>query len=260
MAAVKLRVADAADMAFRRRDRLTPPRRRNFVGNSDFQATGVEFLGHFRELARLGPSDRVLDVGCGIGRMARVLVGELMPPRGSYDGFDVVRDGIVWCQRHYAATSVPFRFTHVNLYHPEYNPKGSGSAADFRFPYADASFDLAIATSVFTHLLDDVADHYLAEISRVLAPKGRLFSTWFLIDSDRQPDRVHAIASFRHPVGAAWVVDPAAPELAVAYPIPWLRDRLRKHGFRLRDSIYPGSWTGRSGRSSQDIVVAERPG
>src|SRR5690349_5044074 len=131
----------------------------NFVGNSDFRATGDEFLGHFEELGGLAPSDRVLDVGCGIGRMARVLASELRPPTGSYDGFDVAGQAIAWCQRHYTGTPVPFRFAHVDLRHPVYNPTGAESATTFPFPYPDAHFDLVIATSVFTHLLEDEADH-----------------------------------------------------------------------------------------------------
>ena len=77
-----------------------PPRRLDFVGHSDFAATGDEFLAHFVELGGLQPGERVLDVGCGIGRMARPLAGYLSPT-ASYDGFDVNRDGIAWCRRRY---------------------------------------------------------------------------------------------------------------------------------------------------------------
>jgi SAM-dependent methyltransferase len=255
---LKLRLADVVDEALRRRDALTPPGRLNFVGNSDFSATGDEFLRHFKDFAELRGSDRVLDIGCGIGRMARVLVPELRPPRGSYDGFDVVAEGIDWCRHHYQDTSVPFRFTHVDVHHPEYNPSGRSSPHTFTFPYGDRSFDLAIAASLFTHLLDDAADNYLAEAARVLAPGGRLFSTWFLLDPTQPPDPERAIVSFAHGHGAAFVADPLAPESAVAYPLPWLRERLDEHGFVVRSSIRHGSWTGRAGPSAQDIVVAER--
>jgi SAM-dependent methyltransferase len=255
---LKLRLADAVDEALRRRDALTPPRRLNFVGNSDFQATGDEFREHFKRFGQLRESDRVLDIGCGIGRMARVLVPELRPPNGSYDGFDIVGDAIRWCTHHYRATAVPFRFTHVDLYHPEYNPSGTGTASTFTFPYADGSFDLAIATSVFTHLLDDAAERYLAEAARVLAPGGRLFSTWFVIDPELPADPSKALVSFDHERGAALVADPAAPESAVAYRLSWLRGRLLEHGLVLRAPLHRGSWAGLPGPSSQDIVVAER--
>ena len=132
----------------------------------------------------------MLDVGCGIGRMARVLTTVLRPP-GTYDGFDVAPSGIEWCRRHYRDQPVPFRFTHVDLVNATYNPRAEATASSFRFPYDDESFDLVIATSVFTHLLPEESSNYLSEIGRVLAPAGRLFSTWFLLDSDasRAPTR-----------------------------------------------------------------------
>jgi SAM-dependent methyltransferase len=253
---LKLRVADAVDAILGRRDEFTPPRRLNFVGNSDFQATGEEFAQHFCDLAGLQSSDRVLDIGCGIGRMARVLVPELRPP-GSYDGFDIVPEGISWCRNHYRDTPARFRFEHVNLHNAEYNPGGVASAAHFRFPYDDGTFDLALATSVFTHLLADAADHYLAETARVLSPGGRLFGTWFLLDPGR-PAAAEAPSFSPAAGGAAATLDPAIPEAAVAYQEAWLRERLHAHGLRLREPIHYGSWTGQRGLSSQDIVIADR--
>jgi SAM-dependent methyltransferase len=251
-----LRAADAADAALGRRDRFTPPRRLNFVGDSAFEARGDEFLAHFRGLAGLRPEDRVLDIGCGIGRMARVLVPELRPP-GSYDGFDVVPEAIAWCGKHYRDTPAPFRFHHADLDNAEYNPGGLGVAARYRFPYDDASFELALAISVFTHLLADATDQYLVETSRVLAPRGRLFATWFLFSAGR-PAGPDAAFHFSRSSGAAALADPTVPEAAVAYDEEWLRERLCVHGLRLREPIHYGSWTGRPGVSFQDIIVADR--
>jgi SAM-dependent methyltransferase len=253
---LRLRAADVADAARGRRDPLTPPRRYlDFVGDSDFAATGQEFLGHFRELGSLRPEDRVLDIGCGIGRMARVLAPELAPP-GSYDGFDIVAEGISWCRRHYRDTAAPFHFEHADLHNTQYNPGGTGSAAEYRFPYPDATFDLAIATSVFTHLLADAAENYLAQAGRVLRPGGRLFATFLLVEGGGGPGAAFA---FEGGVGPAAVADPDVPEAAVAYPEAWLRERLGVHGLRVREPFHPGSWRGGAGVSFQDIVVAERP-
>lgn len=251
---LQLRAADAADGLFGRSDPLIPPRRlADYVGHGDFRATGDEFLGHFRELADLRPEDRVLEVGCGIGRMARVLVPVLRPP-GSYDGFDIVAAGISWCQAHYGNTPVPFRFQHADLRNLTYNPEGSGSALEYRFPYSENSFDLVLATSVFTHLLAGTADHYLAEIARVLAPGGRLLATWFLLVDGAPPPHPFRWDAATQP---AAVADPAAPEAAVAYGEAWLRERVAAVGLKLR-SIHRGSWRGESGTSYQDIVVACR--
>ena len=63
--------ARQAPVAPRRTADLMPPESEMFPGNaSNFEKAGQEFLGHFKELGGLKPDDRVLDVGCGIGRMA----------------------------------------------------------------------------------------------------------------------------------------------------------------------------------------------
>ncbi len=64
--------------------------------------------------------------------------------------------------------------------------------------------------------------------------------------------------SFTHRAGEAWIANPAAPEAAVAHRLHWIHDRLTAHGFRVRDPTRQGAWTGRPGRSSQDIIVADR--
>lgn len=254
-ASAKLRLADRVDRVRGRRDPLIPPRRANFVGNSDFAATGDQFLELFRTYGELKSSDRVLDVGCGIGRMARPLTRVLAPPTGSYDGFDVVSHAITWCQQHYLGTRVPFRFVHVDLHNPEYNPDGRAQADNFRFPYPDGQFDLVLATSVFTHLLTADAEHYLAEIARVLAPRGRLFSTWFVLDDDIGTENARPIINFHHAIGDAVVVDPNAPAGAVAYPRHWLQTTVDSTEMVV-DMIVRGSWTGISGPTAQDIVLA----
>ena len=93
LVSLRLRGLDLADRVTGRRDPLIPPRRMSqYVGHGDFAAVGQEFLALMRTHAGLAPGDRVLDVGCGIGRMARVLTTVLRPP-GTYDGFDVARFG-----------------------------------------------------------------------------------------------------------------------------------------------------------------------
>jgi SAM-dependent methyltransferase len=255
LVSMRLRAADVLDAVSGRRDRLTPPRRlSSYVGQGDFRATGDEFLELFERLADLRPEDRVLDIGCGIGRMARVLVPVLHPP-GSYDGFDIAEPGIRWCEAHYRDTPARFRFEHADLHNSVYNPAGQGTPDTYRFPYGDDSFDLAIATSVFTHLLPEAADHYLAEATRVLAPNGRLFATWFLTEDEDPPP-----PPFRHhPATApATTTDPAAPETAVAYPERWLREHLDANGLDVH-AIHPGSWRGDgAGLTLQDVVIARR--
>ncbi len=244
LTALKFRLQDV----FGPHDPLVPPRRMQYVGAGDFVATGDEFLGHLTELAGLRPDERVLDAGCGIGRIARPLVGYL--DGGSYAGFDVNAPAIGWCQARYPDH---FAFTLVDLYNARYHPTGTQRAGTFRFPYADDSFDVALMASVLTHLLEEEADHYLAEARRVLRPGGRLLATFFLLDEGSRTVIAHGDSALRFldPEQQVAVVSDDAPEEAVAYDEAWVRQRLD-----VREPIHRGTWRGGEGRSFQDIVVA----
>jgi SAM-dependent methyltransferase len=252
----RLRALDLRDSVSRRRDRLVPPRRLDFVGHSDFAATGDEFLAHFVELGGLQPGERVLDVGCGIGRMARPLAGYLSSD-GSYDGFDVNRDGIAWCRRRYRRYP-NFHFQLADLFNARYNPHGSQRADEYRFPYDDASFTFVFATSIFTHLLEADATHYLAECARVLAPGGRLLATFFVLDDTSRALIAEGRSGlpFLDTDARVAILDEALPEEAVAYDDEWVFEALRHNGLEFA-GLHPGSWSGREESVSfQDLVVA----
>lgn len=256
----RLRCLDARDRLTGRSGRLVPPRRRQFVGHSDFVGTGDEFAGHLETLAGLRPSDRVLDVGCGIGRMARPLTTRLdAAVGGSYDGFDVNPEGIAWCRDRYRRHP-HFRFEVADLFNARYNPAGQRAAADHRFPYADGAFDVVLCASIFTHLLEGDAERYTAEIARCLAPGGRLLATFFLLNETSRAlldDGAAHVAFPDHGAHVA-VLEEAMPEEAVAYAEDRVTATLRTHGLGTT-AIHPGSWCGREDHLSfQDIVIAER--
>lgn len=240
---------------------LVPPRRLHTVGDSDFKRTGEEFFQLFRQLVDLGPDERILDVGCGIGRLARPLVPYLSAS-GSYDGFDVSEIAIRWCQRHYRRYA-NFSFKYVNVANTSYNPDGGVTAENFSFPYADASFDLVFLTSVFTHMMPAAVERYLHEIARVLAPGGRCLATFFLLN-DESRALIAAQRSSPHFVDAAAaapcaIADPANPEHAVAYEETWALAQLAAAGLAPRSPLDYGSWCGREHFTSfQDIVIADR--
>jgi SAM-dependent methyltransferase len=257
---LRIRALDVADRIRGRSEPLVPPRRLNFVGPGNFVAVGDEFMRHFAELGELRSGERVLDIGCGIGRMARPLAGYL-DSGGSYDGFDVSREGIEWCRRHYRDLPASFRFRHADIANALYNPNGAERAEAYRFPYDDASFDFAFAVSVFTHLVQDDAANYLAEAARVLAPGGRLLTTWLLLDDDARARIAAGDAAFdlRERDAETAVINAGTPEQAIAFDEGWVGQRLTDVGLRV-SGLWPGTWSGRNdGRSFQDIVVAAKP-
>jgi SAM-dependent methyltransferase len=242
-----------------RGDRLTPPRGLSFVGGGDFERTGREFLGHFTELGGLKPGDRALDIGCGIGRMAIPLTGYLRG--GSYAGFDVGREMIGWCRRKITPRYPEFEFTWAPVYNSKYNPFGTVSGAEFRFPYGDSSFDFAFATSLFTHLVRDEARHYLSETARVLKPGGSCLLTFFILTPEAEAEIASGSAAleFRHPIDGGATTDPRQPEEAVAFRVEEVRAMLAEAGLAVREPIHLGSWANAPGAPSlQDMVVAHR--
>jgi SAM-dependent methyltransferase len=124
---------------------------------------------------RLAEGATALDIGCGCGRTARFL---LFREDIRYIGFDVFKPAIEWSHRHLVPFSGGrFRFEHLDAHSAHYNPRGTMRATDVRFPAADASVDVAFAASLFTHLLEPDAAHYLRESARCLKPGGVLVAS-----------------------------------------------------------------------------------
>ena len=118
------------------------------------------------------PDTRVLDIGCGCGRAARVLLPS--PRVKHYLGFDVIPQNIAWCNQHIKPLFFErAEFVHYDLYSAEYNPSGKMRASDLVFPCGAGTIDLVIGASLFTHLLEPDAVHYLNEINRALSRSGR---------------------------------------------------------------------------------------
>jgi SAM-dependent methyltransferase len=250
-----------SDLVSRIRGARTPPRGLSFVGHGDFESVGAEYASFFKELGGLRPEDRVLDMGCGIGRMALPLTEYL--DTGSYAGFDVGKAMVRWCRRHITPRHPEFEFTWVPVYNGKYNPFGTISAAEFRFPYDDDSFDFAFATSLFTHLLRDDALHYLGEASRVLKPGGACLLTFFLLTprAEREVEAGRAMPFVHTLEEGVAIVDRREPELSVAYRVEDLREMLAEVGLVVEEPIHEGLWANaEGGRTLQDIVVARRPG
>ncbi|MEM7052524.1 MAG: class I SAM-dependent methyltransferase [Acidobacteriota bacterium] len=247
---------DLIEAATGRRPALQPPRGLSYVGAGDGVAIGGEFLGYFRDLAGLSPSDRVLDVGCGIGRMAVPLTAYLAD--GTYDGFDISAADIRWCRGNISRSYPTFRFHHADVINREYNPKGRISAADFAFPFSEDAFDFSFATSVFTHFLTPALERYLDELARVLRSGGVLCATFFLVDEEARRSIAEGRTElrFEHSHGAAWVHDKDNPEGAVAYSWETVEQLFARRGFEVT-ARHPGTWSGRGGGVSyQDLVIA----
>lgn len=232
------------------------------VGNGDFRAIGLGILEELRQCCGLAPHHCVLDIGCGIGRVAIPLT-QYLSAEGSYEGFDPVGKAIHHCQTRITPSYPNFKFQAADLYNKRYNARGRVRDYEYRFPYPDASFDLAFAVSVFTHLLPEGAERYIAEAARVLKPGGHFFATYFLLNHDS----VAALADGRIAISFDCrfadhrVHKRRNPEAAVAYEEAFVTGLYEKHGLALEQPPAYGLWSGRAATGHgghQDRLVATR--
>jgi SAM-dependent methyltransferase len=248
-----------------RSEPLTPPRRLRFVGSNqffrnDYNEIGRELMQYLVEVGEMTKDDRVLDVGCGVGRIAARLV-DYLDSSGYYDGFDIVKEAVDWCTENITADHPRFRFAHADIFNAEYNPSGRRQAHEYRFPYGTAEFSYIILTSVATHVLAPDLENYLSEISRVLKLGGRCFITFFLLnpDSESQTRTGGDGLRFRHQIGEAFVERVDVPEAAVAFRETYVRSLYSRCGLEIVEPIRFGRWSGRdSDVGFQDIVIARR--
>jgi SAM-dependent methyltransferase len=112
------------------------------------------FMGKYGK--RLDDLGAILDFGCGCGRLIRHLRSL---EKAKVYGTDYNPRLVEWCRR-----NLPFAQFSVNQLAP---PLG----------YADSTFDLIYAFSVFTHLPEPLQRPWIVELTRVLKPGGHLLFT-----------------------------------------------------------------------------------
>ena len=235
-----------------------PPPELHFIGDGDFRAIGAEFLRHFVRLGGLRPDHKVLEIGCGVGRMALPLTQYL---DSSYDGIDIVLDGIRWCASTITPAYPEFRFNHLDVANGLYNPDGRIEGETATLPFKAAAYDFVILTSVITHLRTADTERYAAEIARVLKPGGRCFLSLFLADATARAGIAKGTARppFRDVPGVELLADPEHPNAAVAYDEEFLLGRFAAHALRPARAVMRGHWSGqREAENFQDLLVLEK--
>ncbi len=236
---------------------LSPPPELRNVGRRGFESVGALWRRLLEEFG-LRPDHRVLDAGCGVGRIAIPLTGYITT--GSYEGFDVSRPMLEWCQQNITPRFPNFRFEHADIYNGQYNPEGRYKASEYRFPYDDESFDFVFLTSVFTHMLPADVDHYLSEIARVMRGGALCVITYFLLNERTRrgiaEGRTRRSFSYK---GKGYRYDRPQPEAAIAYDEKDVRAMYTRHGLEI-ESVFEGRWAGSADREhQQDVVVARKP-
>ena len=234
----------------------------------DWFRWGEEWSCILRIYGGLRSNSNVLEIGCGLGRIAFPLRYALIRG-GTYDGFDIAAEKVEFLRRTFAAAYPNFRFQRADVYNTYYNPSGSIAADRYVFPYADESFDVVYAASVFTHMLPRGVAAYLRQSARVLRPTGRCVFSFFLLDHYRRGlPRPLGFArsgfSFDHQLAGHdsdfAIGVPENPEEMCAYRLSLVERLAAEAGLQLARPALPGMWSGAfdSWVGSQDIIVLQR--
>lgn len=255
-------ILDTGETLLGRKDPLTPPRRLMSVGSneftrSDFNTIGENLFQYLCDIGGLKPNDKVLDVGCGVGRMAIPMTRHLSS-EGAYDGIDIVAESIEHCKQAYSHRHENFHFHHADAFNSYYNPGGKYLPHEYKFPFSDKTFSFVFLTSVFTHMLGQGVENYLKEIQRVLVPGGRCFITYFILNEesvDSMRENKNSL-QFVFPVDQGKSIQVNEPEVAMAFNEAYIRELYQKHGLEVVEPIRYGSWSGRKNDVGyQDIIV-----
>ena len=221
---------------------------------------GKKWTQTFLEVGGLQKSHKILDVGCGSGRMASA-IGEHFSFKNSYVGFDIIKKYTDFCHSQISKTHSNYKFFHFDIFNKRYNPKGTITSQEFDFPVAPGSIDFCIATAVFTHLLPLDLKSYIHQASKSLTKGGTLFATFFLTGVGVSENLLKNKPRFNfshqyEPFCSVYLPDD--PEKAVSYDKQFIETLLINEGLGEIDCLL-GGWRGISGpRHSQDIVVAKK--
>ncbi len=241
------------------RDRIPIPKTFPSSGTRVFPLVDLYFeIMQQRQV--VDPTARVVDVGCGWGRMAIPLLDILEPP-GSYRGLDVDRDQITWAQEVFSPVHGGFAFEWMDVQNRMYNSAGQQTVGQTALPIAGRACDLVICCSVLTHMLKDDVLHYLREFERIISDRGSVFISLFLID-DFARDRISkGLSKFNFiPISDhTATIDLRLPERGIAFNEPAWLEMVEASGLVQVGDPVRGAWCGRATSNiGQDIVVLKR--
>ena len=252
---------DIYDSLSGKKIKYIPPRGMIFTVRGDYVKLANMFFGYFKNYCNLQPDSRILDIGSGIGRMAVPFIGYLNHD-GSYEGIDIVKTGINWCNKNISKINPQFKFIHSDIYNDLYNTKGVIKGEEYVFPYRDEEFDIAFLTSVFTHMLQAEVEQYIKEIARVLKVGGKCLATFFILNDESFSLMNTTEDSFKFPFnhGEYSFMSEDTKTANVAYNQQWIERIMNENGLKVEVVRY-GFWSGRDKAAFpdfQDIIIVSK--
>jgi SAM-dependent methyltransferase len=239
---------------------LPPPHRNQSVpADFNFLESGVDVMCQLI-VEGVRPHSHLLDIGCGIGRLA-LPATQFLSPEGRYFGLDINLSAVAWCHENITQRYTNFRFATINAKNVHYGHTaeyGQQPLERSQIPIAgDRRFDAVVMVSVFTHLLWREVDIYLSLLSSLLGPGGFAYTTWFLIDdiarSNIAAGKSRLDFDLDASTGPTFLMKGSAYSRAIAHDESVVIETAAKHGLTLKRAPHHSRWD--AGQPKQDILV-----
>jgi hypothetical protein len=164
-------------------------RHRELVGGMWDDIGKLQF--DFLRAQGLTPSAKLIDIGCGCLRGGVYFVDFLEP--GNYYGVDISEELLnVGYDVELKSRGLQHKLPRANLV----------ADGEFQFAKFSAAFDFGFAQSLFSHLPAGLVRQCLSRLAPNMAPRGRLFGTFFIVPDDHPAGapcgRPHGIQTFDH--------------------------------------------------------------
>lgn len=225
-----------------------------FTGRGNFLEIGFKVRENLLAFCGLNSRSRVFDIGCGLGRIAIPLTSEIQ--QGEYHGLDIVKKGINYCRQQISAQFPNFHFHHQPLYNDLYT-SGGKKATETSFPVADSSMDIAVANSLFTHLVLEETEKYIQEAARILKPGGKFYATFFVRNAQREEGMKNLEDfSFPHRYEKYSLMNKKVKSANVAFDQEFLESLFAENDLEISQRRF-GQWAGPSEAAIdfQDVYV-----
>ncbi|MDX2265135.1 MAG: class I SAM-dependent methyltransferase [Hyphomicrobiales bacterium] len=239
---------------------LPPAYRNQSFKDSDVIKSGLDLTLVLIKYG-LTQKDRVLDLGCGYGRVALPLT-QYLNHDASYLGLDINLGAVAWCHENINQRYENFEFSVINAKNDHYRNKfeyGNQSLKDSFVPLPSYQFDYIFSFSLFTHLTHDDATFYIRLVSEKLKPGGQFLSTWFLINEEKMRGVASGDSLFKFQKFEQFREFRLSDKYseAIGFDEADLLSEFEASGLSLTEKIYQ-NW--HRGKAGQDVLVATKAG
>ncbi len=206
------------------------------------------------------PGHKILDVGCGCGRIAIHFLNYL-DKQGKYVGIDNNKELLTYCIENISAAKSNFEFRFLDVYNGAYAQDGKLKSNEAAFPSENESVDIVIMCSLFTHMYLDDIDSYLKEVFRVLK-KGGLFLSSLNLYNEFTHNQIlmnKAHLDMKYNItGDSYSLDIEVPERGFAHQEEKVKELYWKNGFFIKEIKY-GIWSTKELTGEfHDYIIAQK--